>query len=464
MKNIKNIFLVLSVFAIASCDNSLNLVPEDSLTPPTIFSSEALAGNAVTGIYSTLQLSNTLSGIPDTMSEWQADNVEFVGSFPTFDEIYTFNTLSDNTSIVAVWNAHYFAINQTNMIVKNVPLVPGTNFTEAERNDMIGQARFVRALMHFKLSQLFGKQLKQDPTGNSLSIPIISSPFNGIVEFPVRNTLKEVYAFIEDDLLFARSTITNTIKSRATAAAANALLARLYLYQERFPEAAAAANTVIGTTGISLASNYTFYNNPSTEHIFQVQNIAGDAGAGESFSKLYCPTAFGGRGDAPFSANLIAAFAAEPGDLRYTTLTRSGVDAKTRTSVFTMKYPNGVSNQDDPNVLRVSEMYLIRAEANFRAGSAVGATPVSDVNRTRVRAGLAPLVSISSINDILVERRKELCFEGLRRMDLLRNNLPLRSAGMPSAAVSTPTSDKVVFPIPQRERDNNPNLVQNSGY
>lgn len=464
MKNIKNILLVLSVFAIASCDNSLNLVPEDSLTPAIIFSTEALAGNAVTGMYSSLQSSNTLAGIPDTMSEWQADNVEFVGSFPTFDEIYTYNTLSDNTSISTVWTSHYFSINQTNMIIKNVPLVPGTVFTAARRNNLIGQARFVRALLYFKLSQLFGKQLKQDPTGNSLSIPLVSEPYDGNVVSPARNTLKEVYTFIENDLLFARNSITNTTKDRATVAAANALLARLYLYQERFPEAATAANTVIGTAGISLAANYAFYNNPSTEHIFQVLNVAGDTGAAESFSKLYSPTANGGRGDAPFSTNLIAAFAAQPGDLRYTTLTRSGVDAKNRTSVFTTKFPNGVTNQDDSNVLRVSEMFLIRAEANFRAGSAVGATPVSDINRTRVRAGLTPLVSISSIDDILLERRKELCFEGLRRLDLLRNNLPLRSAGMADVAKATPTSDKVVFPIPQRERDNNPNLVQNSGY
>lgn len=464
MKNIKNILFLLSVFAVASCDNTLDLAPEDSLTVDIIFGSEKLAGNALNGMYSSLQSSNTLSGIPDTMSEWQADNVEFVGSFPTFDEIYTFNTLSDNTSILGVWNSHYFSLNQTNMIIKNVSLVPGTDFTDAERNDMIGQARFVRALLHFKLSQLFGKQLKQDPTGNSLSIPLQLEPYAGVVLRPTRNTLTEVYTSIENDLLFARTAITNTAKEKATAAAANALLARLYLYQERFPEAATAANTVIGTAGISFAANYSFYNNPSTEHIFQVQNVAGDNGVAESFSKLYSPTAFGGRGDAPFSTDLIAAFAAQSGDLRYTTLTRSGVDAKNRTSVFTTKYPNGVNNQDDPNVLRVSEMYLIRAEANLRGAIVIGGvTPLADVNRIRTRASLTPLVSVN-LTQILEERRKEFCFEGLRRMDLLRNNLPLRSTGMPSAAVATPTSDKVVFPIPQRERDNNTNLVQNAGY
>jgi hypothetical protein len=464
MKNIKNILLILSVFAVASCDNTLNLAPEDSLTPTIIFSTEALAGNAVNGMYSTLQSSNTLSGIPDTMSEWQADNVEFVGSFPTFDEIYAYNTLSDNTSILAVWNAHYLTINQANQIIKNVPLVPGADFTVAKKNDLIGQARFVRALMHFKLSQLFGKQLKQDPTGNSLSVPVVLEPYDGNVQRPVRNTLKEVYTAIENDLLFAKASITNTAKSRATVAAANALLARLYLYQERFPEAATAANAVIGTSGISFAANYTFYNNPSTEHIFQVQNVAGDNGFAESFSNLYSPTAFGGRGDAPFSTNLIAAFAAQPGDLRYTTLTRAGVDAKSRNSVFTTKYPNGVSNQDDPNVLRVSEMYLIRAEAVLRGATPIpGVTPLDDVNRIRTRASLAPLLTVN-LTQILEERRKEFCFEGLRRMDLLRNNLPLRSATMDNFAKSQPTADKVVFPIPQRERDNNVNLAQNTGY
>ena len=463
MKNIKNILFVLSVLVFSSCDNSLDLGPEDSLTPTIIFSSQALSGNAVNGMYSTLQSSNVLSGTPDTMTEWQADNVEFVGSFPTFDEIYTYNTLSDNTSILNVWNSTYLSINQANMIILNVPNVADPGFSIASKNDLVGQARFVRALLYFKLSQMFGKQLKQDATGNSLSVPLVTEPFQGVINKPSRATLKEVYTLIEDDLLFAKGAITNTVKSKATSAAASALLARLYLYQERWREAANSATTVINTPGISIAANYAFYNNASTEHIFQVQNIPGDASFAESFSKLYSPSAFGGRGDAPFSVNLKSAFEAEPGDLRYS-LTRSGVDAKNRVSLFTTKYPNGLANTDDPNVLRVSEMYLIRAEANFRDNTVIGATAISDLNRTRVRAGLVSLNAIASINVILVERRKEFCFEGLRRMDLLRYNLPLRSAGMVDFDKSQPNADKVLFPIPQRERDNNPNLTQNNGY
>jgi len=463
MKNIKNILFALSVLVFSSCDNSLDLAPEDSLTPDIIFSNEALSENAVNGMYSSLQSSDVLSGIPDTMTEWQADNVEFVGSFPTFAEIYMYNTLSDNTSILNIWNLSYLSVNQSNMIILNVPDVADPTFSVENKNNLVGQARFVRALIYFKLSQMFGKQLKQDPTGNSLSVPLVTEPFQGSVNMPARATLNEVYTLIEEDLLFAQGAITNTLKSKATSASATALLARLYLYQERWSEAANSATTVINTPGISLAANYAFYNNSSTEHIFQVQNIPGDPGFNESFSKLYSPTAFGGRGDAPFSANLITAFETEPSDLRYA-LKRSGVDASNRTSLFTTKYPNGQANTDDPNILRVSEMYLIRAEANFINNSAIGTSPVSDLNQTRVRANLLPLLVITSINDILIERRKEFCFEGLRRMDLLRNNLPLRSSTMVDFDRSQPNADKVVFPIPQRERDNNPNLVQNSGY
>jgi hypothetical protein len=83
-------------------------------------------------------------------------------------------------------------------------------------------------------------------------LPVVLEPYDGNVQRPVRNTLKEVYTAIENDLLFAKASITNTAKSRATVAAANALLARLYLYQERFPEAATAANAVIGTSAYHL--------------------------------------------------------------------------------------------------------------------------------------------------------------------------------------------------------------------
>lgn len=465
MKKIKFIFTILMGVAIYSCDNTLDLAPEDSLTPDVIFSNETLATSALNGMYSSAQSSDALSGTLDAITEWQSDNVNFVGSFPTFQEIRDYSTLSNNTSVAPLWSVHYRVINQANMIIKNVPLSPDTNFSEDSRNDFIGQAKFMRALMHFRLSQVFGVQLAQDPTGTSLSVPLVLEPFEGVIQTPSRSTLNQVYAQVEDDLLDAVDLITNTNTTQATVAGAKGLLARLYLYQGRWVEAATMANDVINTPGIALAADYSFYNASSSEHVFQLVNATGDPATAQSYSGLFNGTQFSGRGDCPFSQDLIDTFNQELGDLRISgTLTRTGTNAQGNSDLFTRKYPNANTNTDDPNVIRVSEMHLIRAEANLRSsGSVGGVQPVDDVNLTRVRAGLVPLTTVT-LDDILVERRKEFCFEGLRRMDLLRFNLPLRSSTMPNSSLAQPNSPKVVLPIPQREIDINPNLDQNDDY
>jgi hypothetical protein len=108
-------------------------------------------------------------------------------------------------------------------------------------------------------------------------------------------------------------------------------------------------------------------------------------------------------------------------------------------------------------------MYTIRAEANFRAGSSVGDSPLNDINTLRTRAGLANLATVD-LDIILNEKRKELCFEGQRRMDLLRNGLALRRPGMPNETESSFGADKTILPIPTSERDLNPNISQNPGY
>jgi starch-binding outer membrane protein, SusD/RagB family len=470
MKN-KNILLIfMSSLLFLSCDNTLDLSPEDSLTPDVVFSNESLTNGAVNGMYSSAQSSNVLSGTYDAITEWQSDNVKFVGSFPTFNDVNNYTTLSDNGSIATIWSAHYATINQANMLIKftpNVPSIATDEFTTAEKANIVGQAKFMRALMNLRLSACFGHQLQQNDKGANLSIPLLLEPFVGTVTFPKRSTLAEVHAQIEADLLDAVASInsSSTDRTRATVAGAKALLARLYLYQEKWGKAADYANQVINTTGFTLATNFAFYNTLNPELIFTLQNVAGDAAGAESYSKMFNGVNANGRGDCPFSQNLKDLFTAESGDLRFgDALTRNGINAISATDLFTSKYPNGTSNTDDPPVIRISEMYLIRAEANLRGGSTVGgATPVQDVNRIRSRAGLSNLSTVD-LTSILNERRKEFCFEGLRRMDLLRNNLPLRSAGLPNSAQSQPGADKTIFPIPQREMDINPNLVQNKGY
>lgn len=460
MKN--NVLILILIFTtLLSCD--LDLAPEDQLTKEVAFSNEGTARGVLIGAYGYAQQDNVLNGTPQLMGEWQADNVDFVGSFPTFNEIKDYAILADNVSILAVWDDSYEVISSANLVIKNVPNVDDPNFTPEEKANVVAQAKFLRALIYFNLSNWWAQPL-QVAGGSNLSVPLVVEPFEGTVDYPSRATLDQVQAQIEQDLQDAIADLDDSNdRTIATLGAAQALLARLYLYQERWSEAVELANQVIMNPNYQLAPNYTFYNTQSSEHIFTLVNTADDGQtSGQGFSGLTNPTPVG-RGDAPFSDDLLAAFAAEPGDLRFSTLTQMGVDALGAMRTFTSKFPDGITNADNAPVIRITEMYLIRAEANLMDGTAVGADPLDDVNTLRSRAGLPDLVAVG-LNAILNERRKELCFEGHRRMDLLRHGMNLRRPGMDNEAESAPGENFVIFPIPVNELDLNENLVQNPGY
>jgi hypothetical protein len=138
---------------------------------------------------------------------------------------------------------------------------------------------------------------------------------------------------------------------------------------------------------------------------------------------------------------------------------------------MTTKYqapPPADSRRFNITVMRLAEMYLTRAEANFRiTGSLVpgvgGATPEADVNQIRERASLLPLADVT-LADILKERRNELIFEGSLHLDTKRNEVTTTGVSV-NGITSVPwNSPRFVFPIPDRECKVNDKLTQNEGY
>lgn len=456
------LLLALMVILTTSCEDKIELLPEDLTASDVVFSNGALALGAVTGIYNRAQQDDVLNGTLQFSTEWQSDNVEFIGTFTTFGEIRDYATLAANTSINGMWDDNYEVIGAANLVIDNVPLVQDESFTDAQRSQAIAEARFMRALVYFNISTIFGQPLQVGSGVNNLSVPLVVSSELG-QELP-RATLGQVYDFVETELLDIVSDLPSNTRTLANQGAANALLARKALYEERWTDAANFANDIISNSFYSLAPDYTFYDSPdSPEHIFTLVNDAVNGqDSGQGFSGLSNPVP-GGRGDVPFSQDLLDAYAAEPGDLRFDNLTQTGPGAEGADRIFTNKFPEDVNNSDDAPVLRVTEMYLTRAEANFRGGTSIGATPLEDINTLRNRAGLADLTSVT-LEIILNERRKELAFEGQRRMDLLRNNLSLRRPGQPNEASSAPGMDRTIYPIPQSVRDLSPFLDQNPGY
>ena len=454
--------LALLLIVLSSCEDRLELLPEDNIADQVVFESEVTALGAVIGMYNRAQQDDVLNGTLQFMAEWQADNVAFEGTFSTFEEVFLYTTLATNTSIFGIWDDNYETIGAANLVIDNVSNVPGDDFTDAERTQAIAEARFMRALVYFNISTVFGQPLQVAQGSANLSVPLVTTSEIGL-EIP-RATLGEVQSFVETELLAVIPLLADGTRTKANPGAARALLARLYLYQERWEAAADMANMVIGDSFYELASDYTFYDQPgSSEHIFTLVNDeVNGQDTGQGFSGLSNPQPLG-RGDVPFTQNLLDAYAEEPEDLRFTQLNQEGPGAVSPNAIFTSKFPEGANNSDDAPVIRVTEMYLTRAEANLRAGTSVGDTPVNDINALRSRAGLSDLGSVD-LDIILNERRKELAFEGQRRMDLLRNGLNLRRPGQPQESQSAPGENRTIFPIPQQVRDLSPFVEQNPGY
>ncbi len=472
-----NILLIGSfVIVSSSCDKEIDLTAQQSLDVSGAFTNRDAAQSTLLGVYSTCQVLEMNGAMPQIFSDFMADNATFMGSFPTFQEIRDFNTLSTNANVQGVWQQHYRVITRANDVIAAVPGVPGASFTAAERAQFIAEAKFLRALAHFQLVNLFAHPFNFSG-GTNLGIPIVITPFTGTVTFPARNTVAEVYTQVIKDLTEAVIDLPATYstavatRGRATKGAAQALLSRVYLYKGDFANAATSAKLVLDASGTyAPASNYTFWTSKNTsEDVFTIQNSAVDNGRTGTggWASWHRPAANGGRGDIKFSPELIAAYTAEPGDLRYN-LKSSGTGADNNPATFTTKWSDAVNNADNSPVIRTTEIVLNYVEAKAEADNAVSQDLIDRMNVLRTRAGLPnwTLATFATKSDfvdaVLNERWKELAFEGHRRMDLLRRGKNLR-VGNPNAAFG---ANKTILPIPQREIDNNPSLVgkQNAGF
>jgi hypothetical protein len=274
-----------------------------------------------------------------------------------------------------------------------------------------------------------------------------------------------VYQAIVTDLTSARNLLgtleeeagIRPLVGRASVRAVEALLARVYLDMGQNENARAMATAVITSGEFGLVPEYAniFRIKNNAESIFEVQYTVNDP---NSLAFWFYPSASGGRlGFAPTEDYLNTVFSRAAPE-RFL----GSVEFDESDGYYVNKYNRIATGDDNIPVLRLAEMYLIRAEANWRL-NAPAATVVADVNQTRVRVGLAPLPATLTRAElgtqILLERRREFAFEGMRLFDLRRI---LGAAGAASFLGISP--DRLLFPIPQRELEANKLLTQNPGY
>lgn len=477
MKKNKVILALVGLLSLSfpACESQLEEIrPQQSLLDVDAFADKANTQSTLLGVYSSAQILEFSGSMPQIISDFMTEDGRFVGSFPTLQELRDFNGISTNGNVSGIWQNHYRVILRANLVIANVPNVVDPTFSPAERAQFIAEAKFMRALGYFQLVNLFAQPF-QVSNGSNLGVPLVVDAFTGVVNLPARATVNDVHNQIRQDLTDAIADLPDSYstaiftRGRATKGAARALLGRLHLYRGEWQQAADLSLAVLNNAALyTPGANYTFWTNKNTtEDVFTIQNSNidnGRTGAG-GWASYHNPAARGGRGDVTFSDALIAAYEQEAGDLRLA-ISFTGTAADAQPARFSNKWPDAVNNADNSPVIRTTEVVLNFVEAKAEADNAVSQDLINRMNVLRARAGL-PAWELSDFDSkdefvvaVLNERRKELAFEGHRRMDLLRRRQPLR-ANLPAAAFG---AEKTILPIPQRELDNNPNLQPNPGY
>ena len=371
--------------------------------------------------------------------------IQWVGTYIDPRQVFNKTMISTNSQASTQWMESYAVINTANNILSALSVVK-----DADQNRVEGEALFLRGLMYFDLVRFFALQYEAGTTNSQMGVPLILTPTKGITatSFVTRNSVEEVYTQVIADLTQAAQKLPEDNDVYASSGAAKALLARVYLQKGDYANARDAASAVIASGVYSILPSYAdVFNqdNNTAEDIFVTQITPQDRFS--AMTEYFSIPEYGGRtGDIDIlDAHLnLYPVGDQRRDLFYIG------EGAWRTGKWNNQY-GGI------NLIRLAEMYLIRAECNVRLSTSVGAAPVDDYNVIHTRAGLTPAVSVT-LADILLERRLELAFEGFKIHDVRR---------LHQNVSAYPYNDpKLLFPIPARELEANPSLKpqQNVGY
>jgi hypothetical protein len=452
MKSYLIIAVVLLQFMV-SCDSQLEIDPKQGQDYNEVIKTESGVTDVLTGAYSILASSDLYGGgiliSGDLMGQSADDNsdLEWKGSFSNYSEMYRKTLHANNISVDQIWTNGYAVINACNTVIDNIDKVEDP----VKQKSMIAEATFIKSLVYFDLVRLYALPYEAGKSNDQLGVVIRNKAVSNFSQdFSVeRSSVKKVYDLIITGLNNAYQDLPADNGFYANKYAAKGLLARVYLQQGNFAAARDAAHVVIQNSGNALSTSYSAafnHDGNQTEDVFAIQ-ITSQTGSNE-LNEFYASQDNGGRGgDIILTQKYLDKFD-DPNDARrnFNYVTGNG-------EILTSKYNNEFGNVV---VIRLAEMYLIRAEANLMMGTVLGDTPLNDLNHLRKRA--TPL-KYDSVSQALIQRERELelGMEGFAIHDLKRTQSSLR-ADLPY------NSNKLVFPIPLSEKDTNTKITQNPGY
>ena len=456
------ITLLITAIALSSCKKDyLTQDPPTLLTPEAALATETDLSAALFGAYAGLRNTDhegrTLPVLGDLMADNSYVSGRNSGRYTNYNA-YIYTVADGN--VAGFWNAAYNTILRCNNII-NSPLPSSVNV-----NQYKGEALSIRALCYFNLVRYFAKPFTDDPSG--LGVPIVTK--YDITLFPARSKISDVYALINADLTQAFTLITTfTNSTQFSKYAARGLQAKVYLTMGDKSNAKTAAVDVITNGGFSVVTSaihasYWLNALPRTDKVETLFEVSSDILNNNGFDGLANIYSQSGYGDMLVANDLYASFAT--GDVRkslYAPGVRGGA-----ASIFVNKYPNtNGTDISDTKVVRLSELYLIAAEASLPGNEVDALLYANYITSSR---NAAPIASSGAplFEDIINERRKELAFEGDRYLDLNRLKRDIqRGTNYPASARTISYTDyRRVLPIPQSELDANLNIrsQQNPGW
>lgn len=453
----KYLSMSLLILGLTACDSFLEIdPPKNTLVAETVFEDEATVESALANIYYKMRDDGMVSGnfgLSVLMGTY-TDELDYFGTNANILKLYSHNVTASDDIISNWWSRAYYLIYAANDIIKG--LENSSNISVEEKNNFKGQALFVRGFLHSLLVELYG------------DVPYINTPNYLENKSVVRMPLNTVYDGIIDDLNNAVILLQDTDASGEhvipNKSAANALLARIYLYSGNWALAESISTKLIDTHGLETDINKVFLKD-SQETLWQFKPgkpSIDNTQEGQTLVITFIPT----RGYA-LTDDLLAAF--EPGDSRRSNWVGSITSTNGLTTLhFAYKYKETINTTklslEYSVVFRLAEQYLIRAEAKAHLGDVSGAQ--TDLNVIRNRAGLGNTTATTMdglLDAILQERRVELFTEHAHRwFDLKRTG---KASEVLAPIKSNWLNTQVLLPIPETELLANPNLKpQNDGY
>jgi len=478
----KYIIIAAIGFTFYSCgDDFLNPLPDSAIVVETFFETDADVLAGITGIYDAIQgvnentytsLVNSNRGIQFEymLSEMRSDNTRTATLEGTKADFHRYRVDPNNVQSEDFYQSMYDVIFRANNIMNFIDVADKDN-----QASYMAEAKFLRAFAYFKLVRLFGDV--------PLATSVVGALENDILF--TRVPADQIYAQIVSDLQEAVNNLDNTYKSRASKAAAQGLLAKVYLTQgtPNYTGAEQLCQAIISSGEFALEENFmdVFYDELNDEIIFAIQYELGNSLESQSFSSEFTATFRQGREDGHniVNDNLVADFNAIGGNRTTSSFWNTGTWYEVTkflpegSDITTSPPTYGPSPRDAGNdaiILRYADVLLMHAEAILagRPETADGSA-IDSYMEVRKRAGFTDDDRPTSLTKeaLLAERRVELAFENQRFYDLLRFGVadPVLSAHAAEMGYSSYNARQLLLPIPAREINLSGGLLtQNPGY